>query len=231
MHFGGPEAKAMLEGLEQYAREFGVELSPAQGAALRAYWRMVLETNRHTNLTRITEDRDATLKHFVDSLTVLKTGVFERGARVVDVGSGAGFPGVPLKIARPDLSMVLLDATLKRVRFLQAVIERLGLEGMEAVHGRAEELGRRPGWAGSFDVAVARAVARLDVLVRWCMPLVKPNGCLLAMKGPDVEEELAAAERALRAARARVVRVERLALPKGAGQRNIVVVEKSAAAG
>src|SRR5690606_26572411 len=111
-----------------------------------------------------------TLKHFVDSLTVLKTGVFERGARVVDVGSGAGFPGVPLKIARPDLSMVLLDATLKRVRFLQAVIERLGLEGMEAVHGRAEELGRRPGWAGSFDVAVARAVARLDVLVRWCMP-------------------------------------------------------------
>jgi len=221
----------MLEGLEQYAREFGVELSPAQGAALRAYWRMVLETNRYTNLTRITEDRDATLKHFVDSLTVLKTGVFERGARVVDVGSGAGFPGVPLKIARPDLSMVLLDATLKRVRFLQAVIERLGLEGMEAVHGRAEELGRRPGWAGSFDVAVARAVARLDVLVRWCMPLVKPNGCLLAMKGPDVEEELAAAERALRAARARVVRVERLALPEGAGQRNIVVVEKSAPAG
>src|SRR5690606_21114997 len=148
-----------------------------------------------------------------------------------DVGSGAGFPGVPLKIARPDLSMVLLDATLKRVRFLQVVIERLGLEGVEAIHGRAEELGRRPGWAGSFDVAVARAVARLDVLVRWCMPLVKPNGCLLAMKGPDVEEELAAAERALRAARARVVRVERLALPKGAGQRNIVVVEKSAAAG
>src|SRR5690606_27339939 len=129
----------MLEGLEQYAREFGVELSPAQGAALRAYWRMVLETNRYTNLTRITEDRDATLKHFVDSLTVLKTGVFERGARVVDVGSGAGFPGVPLKIARPDLSMVLLDATLKRVRFLQAVIERLGLEGVEAIHGRAEE--------------------------------------------------------------------------------------------
>jgi len=102
---------------------------------------------------------------------------------------------------------------------------------VEAIHGRAEELGRRPGWAGSFDVAVARAVARLDVLVRWCMPLVKPNGCLLAMKGPDVEEELAAAERALRAARARVVRVERLALPEGAGQRNIVVVEKSAAAG
>lgn len=217
----------MLEDLETLAQDIGVTLTSEQGAALRAYWQAVLETNRHTNLTRITEDRDATLKHFVDSLTVLRTGVFGLGARVVDVGSGAGFPGIPLKIARPDLQLVLVDATLKRVRFLQSVIQGLKLDGAEAVHGRVEELAQKPGWAASFDVAVARAVAKLDVLVRWCVPLLKPGGSFLAMKGPDVEEEIHSAGAALRAAKARIVTVERLSLPEDAGSRTIVVVQRA----
>lgn len=227
MYSGARGGRRMLEELETLAQDIGVTLTSEQGTALRAYWQAVLETNRHTNLTRITEDRDATLKHFVDSLTVLRTGVFGLGARVVDVGSGAGFPGIPLKLARPDLQLVLVDATLKRVRFLQSVIQGLKLDGAEAVHGRVEELAQRPGWAASFDVAVARAVAKLDVLVRWCVPLLKPGGSFLAMKGPDVEEEIQAAGAALRAAKARIVTVERLSLPEDAGSRTIVVVQRA----
>lgn len=216
----------MLTGLERYAEQVGVVLSEMQAAAMRKYWRAVLETNRRTNLTRITDDKDATLKHFVDSLTLLRTGVFVERATVVDVGSGAGFPGVPLKIARPDLRVVFVDATLKRVRFLQSVVELLDLQDAEAVHGRAERLAREEEWAMRFDVAVARAVAKLDVLVRWCLPLVRPGGHFLAMKGPDVEEELAAAGKALRAAGGQVLGVEKLELPEGAGRRSIVVVRR-----
>lgn len=214
----------MLADLQRYAERVGVSLTDEQVAAMREYWRAVLETNRHTNLTRITDDRDATLKHFVDSLTVLKTGLFSEGASVVDVGSGAGFPGVPLKIARPDLRVTFVDATLKRVRFLQSVIDMFGWDDVQAVHGRAEDVGRQNGWARAFDVAIARAVAKLDVLAGWCLPFVRDGGHFIAMKGPDVDEELKSASKAFRAAGGRLVRVDKLALPDGAGERSIVIV-------
>jgi len=216
----------MLAGLEEYARGIGVSLGEEQAEAMRSYWRAVLETNRHTNLTRITDDKEATLKHFIDSLTVLSTGVFHRGARVADVGSGAGFPGVPLKIARPDLQVTFIDATLKRVRFLKSVIDFMGWRDAEAVHGRAEEVGRRAAWSGAFDVVVARAVAKLATLGNWCLPLVRPGGHFVAMKGPDVERELKEARSSMAAAGGRVLRVDRLALPEGAGTRSIVIVRR-----
>jgi len=218
----------VLIGLEEHCRELGLELSPGAADGMREYWRMVLAANERMNLTRITSDEEATVKHFVDSLTVLLTGVFTPGVRVVDVGTGAGFPGVPLKLARPDLRLVLLDATLKRVRFLQEVVAHFGWADVEAVHGRAEELARRPGWAGAFDVVTARAVAQLDKLVTWCVPLLRPGGHLVAMKGPDVDAELKAAGKALKRLGARVAAVERLVLPKGAGRRSLVVVEREA---
>lgn len=216
----------MLTELPRFAEAIGVPLDDDRMEAMRTYWRAVLDTNRHTNLTRITDDRDATLKHFLDSLTVLRTNVFHDGARVVDVGSGAGFPGVPLKIARPDLHVTLVDATLKRVRFLQTVIEQLGWSDTVAVHGRAEELGRRAPFQAAFDVAVARAVAKLDVLTNWCLPLVRTGGHFIAMKGPDVDDELRAAESALSQAGGRVVRVEKFRLPEGAGKRSLIVVQR-----
>jgi len=154
------------------------------------------------------------------------TGLFTPGARVADVGTGAGFPGVPLKLARPDLRVLLVDATLKRVRFLESVIGHFGWRDVQAVHARAEVLARDPETAGTFDVAVARAVASLDKLVAWCVPLVRPGGHLVAMKGPDVEEELAAAERPVRRLHARVVDVRRLELPREAGRRTLVVVRR-----
>nr|MBO2477212.1 16S rRNA (guanine(527)-N(7))-methyltransferase RsmG [Bacillota bacterium] len=222
-----PEERTdVLVGLEEYCREVGIELDEAAADGMRAYWRMVLAANERMNLTRITGDLDAVLKHFVDSLTVLLTGLFSVGARVVDVGTGAGFPGVPLKLARPDLRVVLVDATLKRVRFLETVIGHFGWRDVQAVHARAEMLARDPETAGTFDVAVARAVASLDKVVTWSVPLVRPGGHLVAMKGPEVEDELAGAERALRRMGARVADVRRLALPREAGRRTLVVVRR-----
>ncbi len=124
---------------------------------------------------------------------------------------------MPLKIARPDLQVTFIDATLKRVRFLKSVIDFMGWRDAEAVHGRAEEVGRRAAWSGAFDVVVARAVAKLATLGNWCLPLVRPGGHFVAMKGPDVERELKEARSSMAAAGGRVLRVDRLALPEGAG--------------
>lgn len=216
----------MLHGLERLSGLVGVTLSEDAARLMRRYWKLVLETNEHTNLTRITADREAVLKHFVDCLTLLGTGLIGPGARVVDVGAGAGFPGIPLKIARPDVGLLLVDSTLKRVRFLRDAAAALALKDVEAIHGRAEQIGADARYAGTFDVATARAVARLDRLVGWCLPFVKPGGHFIAMKGPDVEEEVAEAEAALKAAGGRVAGLERLTLPEGAGERTLVVVAK-----
>lgn len=216
----------MLHGLEQWSRVVGVSLDEEQAAAMRTFWALVLDTNAHTNLTRITDDEDATLKHFVDSLSVLQTDVFTADARVADVGTGAGFPGVPLKIVRPDLQLTLIDSTLKRVRFLESVVEAMGLTDVQAIHARSERLGRDRAFAGTFDVVVARAVARLERLLPLCLPLLRKGGRLVAMKGPDVEEEVRSARSALRKGGGAVEALHRLELPEGAGDRTLIVVEK-----
>lgn len=216
----------MLSGLERWSEDLGVTLDERQAGAMRKYWDLVLRTNEHTNLTRITEDEDATIKHFIDSLSVLETGVFRPGARVADVGTGAGFPGIPLKIARPDLQLTLIDSALKRVRFLEETVEALGWDDVQVVHGRAETVSGDRRFAGRFDVVVARAVARLDKLAHLCLPLVREGGYFIAMKGPEVKDEVKEAQVALRDAGARVERFKRLQLPKNAGRRTLVVVAK-----
>ncbi|MBO8141057.1 MAG: 16S rRNA (guanine(527)-N(7))-methyltransferase RsmG [Firmicutes bacterium] len=217
-----------LEGLEAYCREMGIDLEPGQSALLRRFWAMVLEQNARVNLTRITDDREAVLKHFVDSLTVLRAGVIHAGAKVADVGTGAGFPGVPLAIARPDVRVLLVEATGKRVKFLEGAVGALGLKNVEVLHERAEELARRTRGAGVADAVTARAVAPLYRLVAWCVPLLRAGGHLVAMKGPDVSEELGQAEQALGKAGARVAAVHRLELPGGAGGRTLLVIRREA---
>lgn len=216
----------MLQRLEQWSAQIGMKLEQSQIEAMQRFWRLVLETNEHTNLTRITEDEAATLKHFVDSLTVLRTGIVGEGARLVDIGTGAGFPGIPLKIVRPDLRLTLIDSTLKRVRFLDNVIDTMSLKHAEAVHGRAEQLGTTKPLTGAFDVAVARAVARLPRLASLCLPFVRPGGYFVAMKGPDVNDEVVEAEAVLTDAGATVEAVEQFALPADAGRRSLVVIRK-----
>lgn len=181
--------------MEAILREGLTALSlPTAGIpALLRYWELLAEKNKVMNLTAITDPGEAARLHFLDSAALLALTDL-RGKSVVDVGTGAGFPGLPLKILEPSIRLTLLDAQRKRVDFLREVCEALGLEDVECVHGRAEEFARER--REDFDAAVSRAVASLPVLAELCLPLVKPGGQFLAMKSVDTNEELNAAGRA-----------------------------------
>lgn len=176
----------------QWASARGIEISPAQINALAAFQQRVLDVNKNMNLTAITDPTDFAVKHFIDSLTILPH--IPHGAKLIDIGTGAGFPGMVMRITRPDLDVTLLDSTRKRVNFLREAAEMLGLP-TECVHARAEEFARTHG--GMFDVCTARAVAGLDRLAGWALPLVKRGGIFLAMKGPEVVDEIEKATPAL----------------------------------
>ena len=180
--------------LVQGAAELGLALSDAQLEQFERYFAILTEKNRVMNLTAITEEADAARLHFLDCLALLPLGGFE-GASVIDIGSGAGFPGVPFKIAREDIALTLLDAQQKRVGFLEELCRALGLEGVRCLHARAEEAALLPEMRDAFDVAVSRAVARLNVLIELCLPFVRPGGRFIAMKGPESDDEIREAAR------------------------------------
>jgi len=174
--------------------EWGLGLSLAQREQLERYAEILVDWNAtRMNLTRIVEPSEIAMKHFVDSLSVLTVVDVPFGARIIDVGTGAGMPGIPLKIARPDIKVMLLDSTAKKLTFCKAVIDDLKLEGIEAVHGRAEDISRLPDHRHSYFAATARAVASLDKLLPWCVPFVAPGGVIVALKGPAVVDEYEAA--------------------------------------
>lgn len=162
------------------------------------YRELLTEWNGKFNLTAITEEEEVEVKHFADSLSLLTVREISEGAKMLDIGSGAGFPGIPVKIARPDWEITLLDSLNKRITFLNAVIEALKLSKISAIHGRAEELARKPEFRERFDIVTSRAVARLNILCEYSMPFVKPGGLFVAMKGSEAPEEIAEAEKAIR---------------------------------
>ncbi|MCM1992350.1 16S rRNA (guanine(527)-N(7))-methyltransferase RsmG [Oceanirhabdus seepicola] len=161
------------------------------------YKELIKEWNKKVNLTAITEDEEIIKKHFIDSIKVLKNDGLRHGNKVIDIGTGGGFPGIPLKIVLPDIKITLLDSLNKRINFLNIVIEELGLENIDTIHGRAEDFGQNPKYREKYDYAVSRAVANLTVLSEFCIPFVKVDGKFLAMKGPAVEEELNEAKKAV----------------------------------
>lgn len=161
------------------------------------YKELLLEWNEKINLTSITESDEVDVKHFVDSISIFKTGLFNAGTKVIDVGTGAGFPGIPMKIYNRDIELVLMDSLNKRINFLNTVIDELNLENTIAIHGRAEEMARKVEYREQFDVCVSRAVANLSTLSEYCLPFVKLGGYFVSMKGPDVQEELSGASRAI----------------------------------
>ncbi len=186
-----------LQEIAPMCEEFGVQLDSDQCAKLNRYGNLLLEWNEKMNLTAITEPREVLYKHFYDCILFLKHVKVPQNARLIDVGTGAGFPGMVLKIVRPDLAVTLLDGLNKRLTFLNAVAEDLGLS-VETVHLRAEDAGRNPQYREQFDLATARAVSALPTLCEYCLPLVKKGGQFVAMKGSSAAEEVAAAQNAVK---------------------------------
>ena len=184
--------------LVEILNENGIDVTSAQAAQLNKFYDMVVEKNKVMNLTAITEYDEFVLKHFVDSLSLVKTGIDISGKKIIDVGTGAGFPGIPLKIVYPDTDIVLMDSLNKRLVFLNEVIAELGLNKICTVHGRAEELGVNPSYREQFDFCVSRAVARLATLCEYCIPFVKKGGCFISYKSGNVEEELTEAKKAIK---------------------------------
>ena len=211
--------------------EVCVPLSAETILSFRKYAEMLKEKNKVMNLTSITDDEGIALKHFIDSLTIAsyvdeeQSKVKGRKVSLIDVGTGAGFPGIPLKINKPDLDLTLLDSLAKRLTFLKEVCGELGLENVKFVHSRAEDAGKDKKYREKFDIAAARAVANLPVLCEYCLPFVRKGGCFIAMKG-KLEEELKDAEKAISILGGKIETVKEFQLPGTDADRTIVVIRK-----
>lgn len=214
----------MLEEILQGGFE-ALELTPDSAAIgrYRKYYERLDEVNRVMNLTAISGEEDTARLHFLDCAAIL-AHVDMRGARVIDVGTGAGFPGLALKIAQPDISLTLLDSLDKRIGFLRDTVETLELDDVECVHARAEEAAQER--RESYDFATARAVARLEVLCELCLPFVRVGGCFVAMKGPDVAEELNSAARAISILGGRLEKPVSYTIPGTDITHTLVVIKK-----
>lgn len=210
--------------IKEQFQALGMELSQEQAEQFQTYYEMLLETNKVMNLTAITEFEEVVDKHFVDSALSSRYFPFDQVQTVIDVGTGAGFPGIPLKILYPHLSMTLLDSLGKRVKFLQTVVDNLSLTAMKLIHGRAEDFGRDPEYREQFEVCVSRAVANLSTLSEYCTPFVKVGGAFLSYKSGNVDEELETAKPAIKILGCKTKKVERFSLDEAG--RSLVWIEK-----
>lgn len=217
--------------VKEYSDKEGLGLSDEMLRALDTYAAMLVKTNEVMNLTNITDDEGIAVRHFIDSLTLVPYIREEqkRAGRedlcIIDVGTGAGFPGIVLKIAVPDIRLTLLDSLQKRLNFLDEVSFALGLENVKTIHGRAEDAGHDPSLREKYDVSCARAVANLPVLCEYCLPFVSKGGAFLAMKG-NVDDEEKASGKALKILGGEKERTDRFLLPGTDMNRSIVVVRK-----
>lgn len=211
-------------GLKEELKQFDIKINHNQLEKFEKYMQVLLEWNKKINLTAITKPDDIYLKHFADSLTVLK--YLKSNDKIIDVGTGAGFPGIPIKIMLENTNITLLDSLNKRIKFLNEVISIIDLNNIEAIHGRAEELSRNKIYREKYDIAISRAVANLSTLSEYLLPFVKVGGKCICMKGANVQEEIENAKHAINELGGRIEQVDNLYLSQHDNERNIVIIKK-----
>lgn len=212
--------------LKSATADFKIQLNNLQLTQLEKYFELLVEWNEKINLTAITDAEGVAIKHFADSLTLFNYVDVPENSRVIDVGTGAGFPGIVLKIARPDIELTLLDSLNKRLVFLDNILTEIGLSA-QLIHSRAEDGGQNIDLRESYDFVVSRAVAQLNVLSEYCLPYARLGGSFVALKGPDADNEISNAKRAVQILGGKIKNTYNFFLPNKGGERSIIVIEKN----
>lgn len=218
------EKEEFFQKLYEKAENIGIIINEEQLEKFYKYMNLLLEWNEKINLTAITEPNDIILKHFIDSITINK--YIEENGYVIDIGSGAGFPGIPLKILNSNANFVLVDSLNKRIMFLNEVKTKIELENIDCIHARVEELAVKKEYREKFDIITSRAVARLNILLEYMLPFLNLGGKCICMKGPNIEEEINDSKKALEILGGKIEKVEKIILPDSDIERNIVIIKK-----
>lgn len=213
-----------FENIDKLSSKIEIMLNEKQKNQFYEYMQLLLEWNKKINLTAIIDANEIILKHFIDSMTIAK--YIEKGSYVVDIGTGAGFPGIPLKILREDIDLVLVDSLNKRIKFLEEVIQNLELKNIKTVHARAEEFGQDKKYREKFDIVTSRAVANLTTLSEYLIPLAKKNGKCLSMKGPEIQQELEDSKKAIKVLGGTITSIYEFKLPDSDIERTVIEIEK-----
>lgn len=208
------------------AEDVGLQLSQDQYKGFMKYMRLLQEWNEKINLTAITEDEEVVKKHFIDCIKAFKRDEFKKAETMIDVGTGAGFPGLPIAIMRPELKVTLLDSLNKRINFLNTVVNELGLKNVTTIHSRAEDGARNKELREKFDIATSRAVANMSVLSEFCLPYVRVGGNFIALKGPAVEQEIEDSRNAIGTLGGKLIDICEVSIEETELRHNLVVVEK-----
>lgn len=215
-----------MKNLKEKAFKLGIELSEHQLEQFNTYFQMLVEKNKVMNLTAITEKEEVIDKHFIDSLAFVQSKIEFKEQKILDIGTGAGFPGIPLKIAFPQLEIVLLDSLNKRIKFLNEVIDALELDGITAIHGRAEDYAKQEEYREQFDIVVSRAVANMSTLSEYCIPYVKKDGYFMPYKSGHIEDELKEAKSAIFLLGGKLENEIKFTLPDTDMERTLIEIKK-----